>query len=168
MLDLGYAIADFCAIDPLFGSFEDFDTLVERLHGCDMRLILDFVPNHTSDLHPWFVESRASRAGPKRAWYVWADAGPNGGPPNNWLSRFGGSAWQWDEETEQSYYHSFLIEQPDLNWGNPEVREAMAKRRCENQELLVALNTMEQPRIFESASTGACSCRPTWMARAHP
>ncbi len=92
-----------------------------------MRLILDFVPNHTSDRHPWFLESRASRTGLKRAWYVWADAGLGGGPPNNWLSRFGGSAWQWDEKTEQYYYHSFLIEQPDLNWRNPEVRETMAE-----------------------------------------
>jgi alpha-glucosidase len=127
MLDLGYDIADFCAIDPLFGTLQDFDTLVERLHGRDMRLILDFVPNHTSDRHPWFVESRATLTGPKRAWYVWADAGLGGGPPNNWLSRFGGSAWQWDEKTEQYYYHSFLIEQPDLNWRNPEVRERMAE-----------------------------------------
>lgn len=127
MLDLGYDIADFCAIDPLFGTLQDFDILVERLHGRDMRLILDFVPNHTSDRHPWFVESRASRTAPKRAWYVWADAGLDGGPPNNWLSRFGGSAWQWDEETEQYYYHSFLIEQPDLNWRNAEVRETMAE-----------------------------------------
>lgn len=127
MLDLGYDIADFCAIDPLFGTLQDFDILVERLHGRDMRLILDFVPNHTSDRHPWFVESRTSRTAPKRAWYVWADAGLDGGPPNNWLSRFGGSAWQWDEETEQYYYHSFLIEQPDLNWRNAEVRETMAE-----------------------------------------
>ena len=126
MLDLGYDIADFCAIDPVFGTMQDFDRLVDRLHARDMRVILDFVPNHTSDRHPWFEESRASRSNPKREWYVWADAGLNGGPPNNWLSRFGGSAWQWDEHTEQYYYHSFLIEQPDLNWRHPEVRSAMA------------------------------------------
>ena len=94
MLDLGYDIAGFCAIDPVFGTMQDFDRLVDRLHARDMRVILDFVPNHTSDRHPWFKESRASRSNPKREWYVWADAGPNGGPPNNWLSRFGGSAWQ--------------------------------------------------------------------------
>lgn len=124
MLDLGYDIADFCAIDPVFGTMQDFERLVDMLHARDMRLILDFVPNHTSDRHPWFKESRASRSNPKRD--VWADAGPNGGPPNNWLSRFGGSAWQWDEHTEQYYYHSFLIEQPELNWRYPEVRSAMA------------------------------------------
>jgi alpha-glucosidase len=127
MLDLGYDIADFCAVDPLFGTMEDVDTLIERLHGLEMRLILDFVPNHTSDRHPWFQESRTSRTSPKRGWYIWADPGPNGGPPNNWLSRFGGSAWQWDEPTEQYYYHAFLIEQPDLNWRHPAVREAMAE-----------------------------------------
>jgi len=126
MLDLGYDIADFCAIDPLFGTMQDFDQLVAQLHARDMRLMLDFVPNHTSDRHPWFLESRASRTSRKRQWYIWADACADGGAPNNWLSRFGGSGWQWDEQTEQYYYHSFLLEQPDLNWRNPEVREAMA------------------------------------------
>lgn len=126
MLDLGYDIADFCAVDPIFGTLQDFDRLVEALHARDIRLILDFVPNHTSDKHSWFVESRASRSNAKRDWYLWADAGPDGGSPNNWLSRFGGSAWQWDEKTEQYYYHAFLLEQPDLNWRNPQVRQAMA------------------------------------------
>jgi alpha-glucosidase len=126
MLDFGYDIADFCDVDPVFGSLTDFDRLVEELHARDIRVILDFVPNHTSDRHPWFVESRSSRSSPKRAWYVWADADADGGPPNNWLSRFGGSAWQWDEMTEQYYYHAFLPEQPDLNWRNPQVRQAMA------------------------------------------
>lgn len=127
MLDFGYDIADFCAVDPVFGTLGDFDRLVEMLHARGIRLILDFVPNHTSDKHPWIAESRSSRSSPKRDWYVWADAGPDGGPPNNWLSRFGGSAWQWDESTEQYYYHTFLLEQPDLNWRSPEVREAMAE-----------------------------------------
>jgi alpha-glucosidase len=126
MRDLGYDIADFCSIDPLYGTLSDFDMLVNTLHARGMRLILDFVPNHTSDVHPWFRESRASRYSPKRDWYVWADPGPSGGPPNNWLSRFGGSAWQWDERTGQYYYHAFLLEQPDLNWRNPHVRAAMA------------------------------------------
>jgi alpha-glucosidase len=126
MRDLGYDIADYCAIDPLFGTMDDFDRLVGLLHERGIRLILDFVPNHTSDQHPWFVESRASRSSPKRDWYLWADPGPDGGPPNNWLSRFGGSAWQWDEASRQYYYHSFLLEQPDLNWRHPAVREAMA------------------------------------------
>jgi alpha-glucosidase len=126
MLDFGYDIADFCAVDRLFGSIEDFDRLISLLHARDIRVILDFVPNHTSDQHPWFEESRSSRTNPKRDWYVWADPASNGGPPNNWLSRFGGSAWQWDEPTRQYYYHSFLKEQPDLNWRNRQVRQAMA------------------------------------------
>jgi alpha-glucosidase len=126
MLDLGYDVADFCTVDPLFGTTKEFDQLLDLLHARGMRLILDFVPNHTAETHAWFQESRASRSSLKRDWYVWADAGPDGGPPNNWLSRFGGSAWQWDERTEQYYYHAFLPEQPDLNWRNPEVREAMA------------------------------------------
>lgn len=126
MLDLGYDISDFCGVDGLFGNMEDFDRLLALLHQRDIRLILDFVPNHTSDQHPWFQESRSSRVNPKRSWYVWADGGPDGAPPNNWLSRFGGSAWRWDDSTGQYYYHSFLAEQPDLNWRNTEVRRAMA------------------------------------------
>lgn len=124
--DFGYDIADFCAIDPAFGSLQDFDRLVTELHGAGIRLILDLVPNHTSDQHPWFQQSRASRDNAKADWYLWADPADNGGPPNNWLSRFGGSAWHWDDGREQYYYHSFLLEQPDLNWRNPEVRDAIA------------------------------------------
>src|SRR4051812_36417774 len=126
MLDFGYDIADYCAVDPAFGTQEDFDRLVETLHRRDIRLILDYVPNHTSDQHAWFADSRSSRNSAKRDWYVWADPAPNGGPPNNWLSRFGGSAWGWDDATGQYYYHSFLPEQPDLNWRNPQVRAAMS------------------------------------------
>jgi alpha-glucosidase len=124
--DFGYDIADFCAVDPRFGTLEDFDEVVRAFHDSGIRLILDFVPNHTSDRHAWFRESRASRNNPKADWFIWAEAGPNGGPPNNWFSRFGGSAWEWCEERRQFYYHSFLTSQPDLNWRNPEVREAMA------------------------------------------
>jgi alpha-glucosidase len=126
MLDFGYDIADYCGIDPRFGTMEEFDALVAALHARGIRLVLDFVPNHTSDQHPWFKESRASRDNPKRDWYVWHDPAPDGGPPNNWLSRFGGSGWQYDEATGQYYYHAFLKEQPDLNWWNPEVKTAMA------------------------------------------
>lgn len=126
MRDFGYDIADFCSIDPRFGTLEDFDALVAALHARDIRIILDFVPNHTSDEHAWFAASRSSRSSAKRDWYVWADAAENGGPPNNWLSRFGGSAWEWDEATGQYYYHAFLKEQPDLNWRNPAMRAAMA------------------------------------------
>jgi alpha-glucosidase len=124
--DFGYDISDFCAIDPSVGTIEQFDQLLTELHRRDMHLILDFVPNHTAAEHPWFVESRSSRTSTRRNWYVWADPGQDGGPPNNWLSRFGGSAWTWDDTTGQYYYHSFLEEQPDLNWRKPAVREAMA------------------------------------------
>jgi alpha-glucosidase len=126
MLDLGYDISDFCDVHPEFGTLGQFDALVEELHRRDIRLILDFVPNHTSDQHPWFKESRSSGRNPRRSWYLWADPRPDGGPPNNWQSRFSGSAWEWDELSGQYYYHSFLREQPDLNWRNPEVGEAMA------------------------------------------
>ena len=121
MRDFGYDISDHCAIDPSFGTMEDFDALVAAAHGHGIKVVLDFVPNHTSDLHPWFQESRGSRESPKRDWYLWRD----GDPPNNWIAVFGGSAWEWDEATGQSYYHAYLPEQPDLNWRNPEVREAM-------------------------------------------
>jgi alpha-glucosidase len=125
MVDFGYDIADYTAIDPLFGTMEDFDALVETAHAEGLKVILDLVPNHTSDQHPWFVESRSSRDNPKRDWYIWRDPGADGAPPNNWLSEFGGSAWTHDEATGQYYYHAFLAQQPDLNWRNPAVREAM-------------------------------------------
>jgi alpha-glucosidase len=126
MKDFGYDVADYTAVDPLFGSLADFDFLVREAHRRDLKIILDFVPNHTSDQHPWFIESKSSRDHPRRDWYMWRDPGPGGAPPNNWLSCFGGSAWEYDERTGQYYYHAFLREQPDLNWRNPEVRAAMA------------------------------------------
>ncbi len=125
MADFGYDISDYTGIDPLFGSMEDFDALISAAHGAGLKLILDLVPNHTSDQHPWFIESRASRDNPKRDWYIWRDPAADGGPPNNWMSEFGGSAWEYDAETEQYYYHAFLSQQPDLNWRNPAVREAI-------------------------------------------
>ena len=125
MKDFGYDVADYCAIDPLFGPMEDFDRLLAAAHDRGLRLLLDFVPNHTSDQHQWFVESRKSRNNPKRDWYIWKDPAPDGGPPNNWISNFGGPAWTFDETTGQYYYHAFLASQPDLNWRNPEVRAAM-------------------------------------------
>ncbi|NBC27591.1 MAG: alpha-amylase [Bacteroidetes bacterium] len=126
MADFGYDVTDHCDIDPMFGSLEDMDHLLEEAHKRRIKVILDFVPNHTSNRHPWFLESRSGRKNPKRDWYYWKDPGPDGGPPNNWLSRFdGNSAWAWDENTGQYYLHTFLEEQPDLNWRNPEVREAM-------------------------------------------
>jgi alpha-glucosidase len=125
MADFGYDVADYTGIHPLFGSMDDFDRLVEEAHGRGLKVILDFVPNHSSDQHPWFLESRSSRDNPKRDWYIWKDPAPGGEPPNNWLSVFGGPGWEWDETTQQFYYHAFLTQQPDLNWRNPEVQEAM-------------------------------------------
>ncbi|WJR78168.1 alpha-amylase family glycosyl hydrolase [Bradyrhizobium sp. NP1] len=125
MADFGYDISDYTGIDPVFGTMADFDALIEAAHDLGLRLILDLVPNHTSDQHPWFIESRSSRDNPKRDWYIWRDGKADGVPPNNWLSEFGGSAWAYDEASGQYYYHAFLREQPDLNWRNPEVREAI-------------------------------------------
>ena len=125
MADFGYDIANYTAIDPLFGSMDDFDAMVREAHAHGIKLVLDFVPNHTSDRHPWFAESRASRNNRKRDWYIWRDGRPEGGPPNNWLSEFGGSAWTFDAATAQYYYHAFLAAQPDLNWRNAELRAAM-------------------------------------------
>jgi alpha-glucosidase len=125
MADHGYDVADYTGVDPLFGTMDDLTELIHEAHARHLKLILDFVPNHSSDQHPWFVESRRSRDNPKRDWYLWRDPAPDGGPPNNWLSEFGGSAWEWDRTTGQYYYHGFAKQQPDLNWRNPEVREAM-------------------------------------------
>ncbi len=125
MADFGYDVADYCGIHPMFGSMEAFDSLVREAHARRLRVILDFVPNHSSDQHPWFRESRRSRDDPRRDWYIWRDPAPDGGPPNNWISNFGGPAWSYDEATGQYYYHAFLKEQPDLNWRNLEVRAAM-------------------------------------------
>lgn len=124
MEDFGYDISDYTGIDPLFGTDDDFDALIAAAHKLDLKVILDLVPNHTSDQHPWFVESRSSKNNPRRDWYIWRDGG-EGGPPNNWLSEFGGSSWEFDTQTRQYYYHAFLRSQPDLNWRNREVREAI-------------------------------------------
>lgn len=125
MHDFGYDVADYCDIHPLFGTMRDFDQLLEETHKRDMKLILDLVPNHTSDEHPWFLESRSSLSNPKRDWYIWLDPAPDGGVPNNWLSHFGGPAWTFDETTGQYYLHQFVKQQPDLNYRNPDVVEAM-------------------------------------------
>lgn len=125
MKDFGYDISDYCDVDRRFGTLDDFDALLATAHGHDLRVILDFVPNHTSDAHPWFAASRRSRDDPKRDWYLWRDPAPGGGPPNNWMSNFGGPAWTLDDATGQYWYHSFLPAQPDLNWRNPAVRAAM-------------------------------------------
>ncbi len=125
MADFGYDVSDYCDIHPLFGTLEDFKELVAKAHKRKIKVMIDFVPNHSSDQHKWFLESRSSRSNPKRDYYTWADPKPDGSPPNNWLSIFGGSAWEWDEHTKQYYLHTFLKEQPDLNWDNPAVRKEM-------------------------------------------
>jgi alpha-glucosidase len=125
MADHGYDVANYVDIHPLFGSLQDLDALVKDAHARGLKVVLDFVPNHTSSEHPWFIESRASRDSPKRDWYLWADPKPDGSPPNNWLSVFGGPGWTFDPTTAQYYCHAFLREQPDLNWRNAAVRRAM-------------------------------------------
>jgi len=125
MKDFGYDVSDYCDVDPMFGTLADFKALVERAHALGLKVMIDQVLSHSSDQHPWFVESRASRDNPKADWYIWADAKSDGNPPNNWLSIFGGSAWQWDTRRCQYYMHNFLTSQPDLNFHNPEVQQAL-------------------------------------------
>jgi alpha-glucosidase len=124
-IDNGYDVSDYTAIDPLYGTMADFERLVAEARKRDIRVIMDYVINHTSDQHPWFKESRSSLTNPKRDWYIWHDGKPGGGPPNNWQSWFGHSAWTYDPATKQFYYHYFYVQQPDLNWRNPEVHKAM-------------------------------------------
>jgi alpha-glucosidase len=125
MADFGYDVSDHTDVDPVFGTLADFEALVAGAHREGIRVIVDYVPNHTSELHPWFLESAPSRESPKRDWYIWRDPAPGGGPPNNWVSAFGGSVWEWHAPTGQYYLHTYLREQPDLNWRNPEVERAM-------------------------------------------
>ncbi|HYK97494.1 MAG TPA: alpha-amylase family glycosyl hydrolase, partial [Candidatus Acidoferrales bacterium] len=127
MADFGYDVSDYRDVDPIFGTLADFDRLLAEAHRREIRVIVDLVPGHTSDQHPWFVSARSRRDDPKRAWYVWADPTPGGGPPNNWRAVFGRrrSAWTFDEATRQYYLHHFLPQQPDLNWWNEEVRRAI-------------------------------------------
>jgi alpha-glucosidase len=126
MRDFGYDVSDYCDVDSRFGTLDDFDALVSAAHERGLRVIIDWVPNHTSDQHPWFRESRSGRSSPKRAWYVWRDPAPDGGPPNNWVAAFvDGPAWTLDEASGQYYLHLFLPEQPDLDWNEPAVEEAM-------------------------------------------
>lgn len=125
MRDFGYDVSDYTAIDPMFGTLEDFDVLLAEAHALGIRILLDLVPNHTSDQHAWFQQSRASRSNPKRDWYIWRDAQADGSPPNNWLSYFGGAAWTWDAASAQYYLHNFHTSQPDLNYRHPAVKQAM-------------------------------------------
>ncbi len=125
MVDFGYDVADYTDVHPLFGTLGDFDDMMKEANRLDLKVLLDFVPNHSSDQHPWFVQSRADRNSRYRDWYIWRDPAAGGGPPNNWLSVFGGGAWEWDPVTKQYFLHSYLKEQPDLNWRNPDVEAAM-------------------------------------------
>lgn len=164
MKDFGYDVADYRGVDPLFGDLDTFDALIAEAHARGLKVIVDYVPNHSSDQHPWFQESRSSRDNPKRDWYVWRDPAPDGGPPNNWLSVFGGSAWEWDSKTEQYYLHTFLKEQPDLNWRNPEVQEEMLEvlrfwldRGVDGFRIDVAQYVMKDPELRDNPETGAGS-----------
>jgi alpha-glucosidase len=125
MKDFGYDVSDYCDVDPMFGSLADFDAVIARAHDLGLKVMIDLVLSHTSDQHPWFVESRASRDNARADWYVWADPKPDGTPPNNWLSIFGGPAWHWDARRCQYYLHNFLTSQPDLNFHCPAVQEAL-------------------------------------------
>lgn len=125
MKDFGYDVSDYCAVDPVFGTLDDFRGLLADCHARGLKVVIDQVFSHSSNEHPWFAESAASRDNPKADWYVWADPKPDGGPPNNWLARFGGYAWEWSSLRRQYYLHNFLIEQPDLNLHNPEVQAAV-------------------------------------------
>ncbi len=125
MKDFGYDVSDYCDVDPMFGTLADFDAVVETAHRLGIRVMIDLVLSHTSDAHAWFKESRQNRTNPKADWYVWADPKPDGTPPNNWLAIFGGSAWQWDGRREQYYMHNFLVSQPDLNFHEPAVQDAL-------------------------------------------
>lgn len=125
MADMGYDVSDYCNVDPMFGTLADFDALMAEAHRLGLKVIIDQVISHTSDKHPWFVDSRASRINSKADWYVWANPKPDGTAPTNWLSVFGGPAWEWDGVRKQYYMHSFLASQPDLNFHNPEVQDAV-------------------------------------------
>jgi alpha-glucosidase len=125
MKDFGYDVADYCDVDPVFGTLADFDALLDKAHRLGLKVIIDQVYSHTSDQHPWFVQSRESRENAKANWYVWADPKPDGSPPNNWLSVFGGPAWTWEPRRRQYYFHNFLREQPDLNFHEPQVQDAI-------------------------------------------
>ncbi|WP_458790664.1 alpha-amylase family glycosyl hydrolase [Yoonia sp. MH D7] len=125
MKDFGYDVSDYCDVDPMFGTLVDFDAVMETAHKLGIRVMIDLVLSHTAEVHPWFTESRASNTNAKSDWYVWSDPKPDGTPPNNWLSIFGGSAWQWDTRREQYYLHNFLVAQPDLNFHCPAVHDAL-------------------------------------------
>jgi alpha-glucosidase len=165
MADFGYDVSDYCDVDPMFGTLADFDSLVATAHARGIKVILDWVPNHSSDRHPWFLESRASRSSAKRDWYVWRDPKPDGSPPNQWKAIFGGSAWERDEATGQFYLHSFLKEQPDLEWRNPELVKAMHatlrfwfERGVDGFRIDVVQRLAKDPDLRDDPEGGCRSC----------
>jgi alpha-glucosidase len=174
MKDFGYDVADYCDIDPLFGTLKDFDQLVAECHARGLKLIIDQVYSHTSDQHAWFKESRQSRDNPKADWYVWADPKPDGSPPNNWIAVFGGSAWTWDSRRRQYYLHNFLIEQPDLNLHNPEVQAAILgvarfwlDRGVDGFRLDVANYYTHDRQLRDNPPSGLKSAAKPWSMQRH-
>jgi alpha-glucosidase len=162
LLDQGFDVTDHTAVEPVFGDLRTFDRLIEEAHARGLKIIVDYIPNHTSDQHPWFAESRSSRESPKRDWYIWADPAPGGGPPNNWTAEIGGSTWECDEATGQYYLHSHLREQPDLNWRNPDVRAAMLDvlrfwlaRGADGVRIDVAHMLMKDPELRDNPPSPA-------------
>jgi alpha-glucosidase len=173
MKDFGYDVADYRAIDPVFGTLEDFDRLIEKAHALGLKVILDQVYSHTSDRHPWFVESRESRDNPKADWYVWAEPKPDGTPPNNWLAVFGGPAWEWEPRRRQYYLHNFLKEQPDLNYHTPAVHDAVLaaaefwlQRGVDGFRIDVANFFAHDPLLRDNPPSGhPAADKPYWMQR---
>jgi alpha-glucosidase len=160
--DHGYDVADYLDIDPAFGTLDDLDAVVADAHRLGLKVMIDLVPNHTSDQHPWFLDARASRDAEHRDFYVWRDPNPDGGPPNNWVSHFGGPAWTFDETTGQYYLHLFLPEQPDLNWANPAVRTAFEQilefwlgRGVDGFRIDVAHALVKDPELRDNPLLGA-------------
>ncbi|MEW6749378.1 MAG: alpha-amylase family glycosyl hydrolase [Candidatus Latescibacterota bacterium] len=155
--EFGFDVSDYTAVHPAMGTLETFDELVRQAHGRGLRVVIDYVVNHSSEDHPWFLESRSSRHNPRRNWYLWRDPAPDGSPPNNWQSVFGGSAWEWDVYTHQYYLHTFLKEQPDLNWREPGVEEAMfaqarfwLDRGVDGFRVDAAHHVMKHPRLSDN------------------
>jgi glycosidase len=177
MADFGYDVADYTDVDPLFGSLADFDDLLAAAHDRGIRVLIDYVPNHTSDQHPWFVESRSSRDNPKADWYYWRDPGPNGELPNNWISMFSGPSWTWSPEREQYYLHTFLAEQPDLNWRHAPTRAAMfdvarfwLDRGVDGFRIDVAPMVMKDPELRDNPpnpSSAEVERLGTWGTQLH-
>jgi alpha-glucosidase len=175
MDDFGYDVADYCDVDPMFGTLADFDALIARAHALGLKVMIDQVFSHSAAQHPWFVESRASRTNPKADWYVWADARPDGSPPNNWLSLFGGCAWQWDTRRRQYYLHNFLVSQPDLNLHNAQVQQAVLdalefwlKRGVDGVRLDVVNFFFHDRQLRDNPARPAGSERDTAIPDANP